>query len=100
MNLEMWLILESLNRYLRYLAISEITPLMATEKLLANMVKQGYLARVKDTDGGEARFDYHLGPRGKAEVGRKGTLEFVKAVIIDLQWPNRIRLLLIKGLWR
>ena len=72
--------LESLSRYLRYLSIEENTPLMTTEKLLGLMVKQGYIEKVKDMVTGEPRFDYHLGPRGKIEVGKKGTLEFISRV--------------------
>lgn len=53
---------------------------MPTEKLLSTMVKQGYIEKVKDMVTGEPRFDYHLGPRGKIEVGKKGTLEFISRV--------------------
>lgn len=72
---------ESLYRYLRYLAIDESTPLMSTEKLLTTMVKQRYIEKVKDMITGEQRFDYHLGPRGKVEVGKKGAMNLVKRVI-------------------
>lgn len=71
---------ESLNRYLKYLAIEENTPIMTTEKLLATMAKQGYIEKSKDMSSGEERFDYHLGPRGKIEVGKTGTLNFLKEV--------------------
>jgi hypothetical protein len=53
---------------------------MTTDKLLTTMVKQGYIEKVKDMVTGEPRFDYHLGPRGKVEVGPKGALELVKKV--------------------
>ena len=53
---------------------------MTTDKLLNTMARQGYIDKVKDTVSGEPRYDYHLGPRGKLEVGKKGTLDFVKKV--------------------
>lgn len=74
---------ESLGRYLRYLSIEEVTPLMTTEKLLTLMAKQGYIEKVKDMATGEPRFDYHLGPRGKIEVGQKGTMEFISRVCLS-----------------
>lgn len=53
---------------------------MSTEKLLATMVKQGYIDKVKDMVTGEPRYDYHLGPRGKIEVGKEGSMVLVKEV--------------------
>lgn len=65
---------------MRYLSIEDNNPLMPNDKLLATMIKQGYIEKVKDMVSGEPRHDYHLGPRGKIEVGKKGTLEMVKKV--------------------
>jgi melanoma-associated antigen len=62
---------------------------MTTEKLLTTMVKQGYIEKVKDMSSGEQRFDYHLGPRGKIEVGKKGTLDFLKEVFSIVKCSNR-----------
>jgi hypothetical protein len=73
--------LESLKRYFRYLSIEENTPIMSTEKLLQTMIKQGYIDKVQDTASGELRHDFHLGPRGKVEVGKQGTLDFIKKVL-------------------
>ena len=56
---------------------------MTTEKALAAMVKQGYIDKVKDTSTGESLHDYHLGPRGKIEIGKQGTLDFVKEIFGD-----------------
>lgn len=67
------------------MAIQEKTPLMTTDKFLTTMVKQGYIDKVKDMVTGEPRFDYHLGPRGKVEVGKKGALDLVKKVISRLR---------------
>jgi len=54
---------------------------MSTDKLLATLVKQGYIDKVKDMVTGEPRFDYYLGPRGKVEVGKQGAMDLVKEVI-------------------
>lgn len=75
--------IETLTRYLRNLSIEDNTPLMSTDKLLKEMVKQGYIDKVKDMSSGEARYDYHLGPRGKVEVGEQGTMDFVKKVSLS-----------------
>ena len=88
------LIKESLNRYLRYLSIEDNTPLMTTDKLLTTMAKQGYIDKVKDMITGEPRYDYHLGPRGKVEVGKKGALDLVKKVIQSSRGILKI------GVWR
>jgi len=80
LTLNSQLSLESLSRYLRYLSIEEVTPLMPTEQLLTRMAKQGYIEKVRDLVTGEPRHDYHLGPRGKIEVGKKGTMEFISRV--------------------
>ena len=53
---------------------------MTTDKLMTTMVKQGYIEKVKDMVTGEPRYDYHLGPRGKVEIGPKGALDLVKKV--------------------
>jgi melanoma-associated antigen len=88
------LIKESLSRYLRYLSIEDNTPLMTTDKLLTTMAKQGYIDKVKDMITGEPRYDYHLGPRGKVEVGKKGALDLVKKVIQSSMGILKI------GIWR
>jgi hypothetical protein len=56
---------------------------MPTEKALATMAKQGYIDKVRDTSTGETLHDYYLGPRGKIEVGKQGTMIFVKQVFGD-----------------
>lgn len=89
-----WINSETLIRYLRYLSIEDTTPLMTTDKLLNLMAKQGYIDKVKDTVSGEPRHDYHLGPRGKLEIGKNGTLDFVKKV------GSVYFLALITGFWR
>ena len=86
---------ESLNRIARQLKIDENTPLMTMDQLLNKMVRQGYIDKVKDMVTGEARYDYHLGPRGKLEVGKRGTTDLIKHVLS--LWPRKE---LIEGLWR
>lgn len=76
----MWLIGESLNRYLRHLSIEDDTPLMSTEKLLKQMEKQGYIVKERDLVTEEIRHDFYLGARGKVEVGKEGAKELVKKV--------------------
>jgi melanoma-associated antigen len=53
---------------------------MTKDDLLKTMIKQGYIVKVRDMVTGEPRYDYHLGPRGKVEVGKQGTLEFIRKV--------------------
>lgn len=77
------LTIESLRRYLRILSIEEETPLMSTDKLLKQMVKQGYIKREQDHVVEEQRFDYYLGPRGKVEVGKDGAKKLVRKVFTD-----------------
>ena len=67
---------------------------MTTDKLLTTMAKQGYIDKVKDMVTGEPRFDYHLGPRGKVEVGKKGTRDLVKKVF------QTSKIMLTLGIWR
>jgi melanoma-associated antigen len=66
---------------------------MTKEELLRTMMKQGYIVKVKDMITGEPRYDYHLGPRGKVEVGKQGTIDFIAKVFECLR-------ILMKGLWR
>lgn len=72
-----------LERYLRRANADEYTPLDKTEKLLARMIKDGYLYKVKDTAGGEEVVEYMVGPRGKVEVGYDGVAGMVKTVYGD-----------------
>lgn len=53
---------------------------MTTEKLLARMLKEGYLEKRKDSSGGEEVVEWVVGPRGKKEIGRKGVASLVRGV--------------------
>ena len=54
--------------------------MMPTEKLLKQMEKQGYIVKERDLVTEDVRFDFYLGPRGKVEVGKEGTMELVRKV--------------------
>lgn len=58
----------------------EYTPIGTTEKVLQMMQRHGYIVRVKDTQGDETSYDYHLGPRAKREIEEEGVLEMIKEV--------------------
>ncbi|KAI5283790.1 hypothetical protein KEM52_003225 [Ascosphaera acerosa] len=63
---------ERLDRYLRRLGAEVHTPLDRTERVLARMLREGYLVRNRSVDGGEEVVEYVVGPRGKVEVGVRG----------------------------
>ena len=72
-------------RYLGRLNADEWMPLDRTERALQLMVKHGYIMRTKDNDGDETSYEYHLGPRGKAEIGPEGVLRLIRTVYGDDQ---------------
>ena len=74
---------EKLMRNLRRLNAEDHTPLDTTENLLARMVRQGYVVRVKDNSGGEEVVNWIVGPRGKVEIGRGVVKGLVEAVYGD-----------------
>jgi hypothetical protein len=69
-----------LDRYLRQTRADQNTPIDRTDKVLQRMIKDGYIARIKDTSTGEEMIDYIVGPRGKVEVGPEGVAELAKTV--------------------
>lgn len=74
-----------LSRYLLRMNADEYTPIEKTEKVIATMVKQGYIVKQKD-DLGEGGHDYYLGPRAKVEIGSDGVLTMLKTVSSDICW--------------
>lgn len=72
-----------LDRYLLRMNADEYTPVEKTEKVIAMMVKQGYIIKQKD-DMGEGGHDYYLGPRAKVEIGSDGVLSMLKTVSADI----------------
>lgn len=74
---------EKLMRNLRRLNAEEHTPLDTTENVLARMIRQGYVVRIKDNSGGEDVTTWIVGPRGKLEIGQKGVVGLVREVYGD-----------------
>lgn len=48
--------------------------------MLQRLIKDGYLVRNREMDGGEEVIEYMVGPRGKVEVGEKGVAGLVREV--------------------
>ncbi|OCK84236.1 MAGE-domain-containing protein [Lepidopterella palustris CBS 459.81] len=69
-----------LDRYLKRTNADQSTPVDKTDKLLARMIKEGYIVKVKDNASGEEMVDYMVGPRGKVEVGDNGVTGLVTSV--------------------
>lgn len=67
-----------LDRAFRRMNADQSTPMGTKDKTLALMIKDGYIARVKDSSSGEETVDYIVGPRGKVEVGKDGFANFVR----------------------
>jgi melanoma-associated antigen len=44
------------------------------------MIKDGYIAKIKDNSTGEEVVDYIVGPRGKVEIGTEGVSQLAKMV--------------------
>lgn len=72
-----------LERFLKRTNADQTTPVDKTDKLLARMIKEGYIVKLKETNAGEEIVDYMVGPRGKAEVGDDGVIGLVKTVYGD-----------------
>jgi hypothetical protein len=67
-----------LDRALRRMNADQLTPLGTKDKTITQMIKDGYIVRIKDTSSGEETVEYIVGPRGKVEVGRDGVANFVR----------------------
>jgi hypothetical protein len=74
---------ERLQRYLRRVDAETNTPLDKTEALLQRMIKQGYVVKIKDNTGGDEVIEWHVGPRGRVEIGTKGVKGIVREVYGD-----------------
>lgn len=53
---------------------------MTLEKVLARMIKEGYIEKHRDSTSGEEVVEWVVGPRGKREIGRKGVAGLVRGV--------------------
>jgi hypothetical protein len=72
-----------LDRFLKRMNAGDTTPIDTTDKTLARMAKDGYIVKIKETQGGEETVDYIAGPRGKIEVGKQGAASLVRTVYGD-----------------
>jgi melanoma-associated antigen len=72
-----------LNGLLGRVNADQNTPLGPTDRVIARMIKDGYIAKVKDNSTGDETVDYIVGPRGKVEVGTEGVSQLAKMV-----WPE------------
>lgn len=69
-----------LERFLKRMNADDTTPVGSKEMVLARMIKDGYIVKIKDSSSGEDIIDYMVGPRGKVEVGAEGTAKTVRKV--------------------
>jgi len=69
-----------LDRFLKRMNADDTTPVGSKEMVLARMVKDGYIVKIKDSSSGEDIIDYMVGPRGKVEIGAEGTASMVRKV--------------------
>lgn len=74
-----------LMRYLSRLRLDSWTPMggssgSTVDRMLARMVKEGYLEKRIDNSAGEETVEWVVGPRGKREVGRQGVAALVRGV--------------------
>lgn len=72
-----------LSRALKRMNAEQTTPVDTTDKTLALMIKDGYIAKVRESVGGDETLDYIVGPRGKVEVGREGFADVIRAIYGD-----------------
>lgn len=70
-----------LDRSLRRMNANQSTPVDTTDKTIALMIKDGYIAKVKENESDTV--DYIVGPRGKVEMGREGFAELVRRIYGD-----------------
>lgn len=71
---------DTLTRHLRRMNADQNTPLDTTDRTLQRAVDHGYLVKSKDSSSGEEVVEYHVGPRGKTEVGKAGVAQLIKTV--------------------
>lgn len=69
-----------LERYLKRVNAETYTSVGATEKVLARMIKEGYVEKRRNTSFTEDVVEWTVGPRGKVEVGVDGVRGLVRGV--------------------
>jgi hypothetical protein len=55
-------------------------PMDKTENILKKMIAQGYIIRVVERNADDESIDWIVGPRGHAEIGKKGIQRFVEEI--------------------
>ncbi|CCJ28792.1 unnamed protein product [Pneumocystis jirovecii] len=73
---------ELLIKYLSHLQMNDDTPIGNLDKILKEMVKKGYLDKIKDdfASTNEKGCIYFLGPRGKIEIDPKRLTNFIEKI--------------------
>ncbi|KAG5519350.1 hypothetical protein PMAC_001975 [Pneumocystis sp. 'macacae'] len=83
---------ELLTKYLLHLQINNDTPIGNIDKILKEMIKKGYLDKIKDdfvsTNNKEKGCIYFLGPRGKTEIDSKRLTTFIEKIQGDAAPQN------------
>lgn len=71
-----------LRRYLNRMNASENMPIDKTEAVLQRLVRQGYIVKTTErrNEGDEETITWHVGPRGKMEVGPEAVAGMVREV--------------------
>ncbi|KAI9734421.1 MAG: hypothetical protein M1818_006809 [Claussenomyces sp. TS43310] len=72
-----------LDRYLRRLNADVNMPMDRSDQVLARMIRQGYLVRLREAVAGEEIVEWIVGPRGKLDVGHSGVRGLVAAAYGD-----------------
>lgn len=55
-------------------------PMDKTENILKKMIAQGYIIKVVERNADDESIDWIVGPRGHAEIGKKGIQRFVEEI--------------------
>lgn len=48
--------------------------------VLKRMIREGYIVKIKERDGGDETVDYHIGPRAKVEIGKQAIADMARTV--------------------
>jgi len=96
-----------LERYLSRVHVDDNTPfthaatlstLDKTEKLLKKMERDGYVVKVKESNGGDETVEWIVGPRGKVEIGDVGVRGMVREVYGETNDPAELERRLARSL--
>jgi hypothetical protein len=74
------LINSKLETNLKRLNIEVNMPMDTTQNILKKMTTQQYIVKVVDRSGDEETIEWMVGPRGHAEIGKRGVKRFVEEV--------------------